>query len=174
VIGDIDDAGRWIRANWTRNGRAPRVGVTGGSYGGYATLIAMTMFSGTYDAGVAVVAISNLDTFLRNTAPYRRALRTSEYGDPDKDADALRKLSPVTYLDRVRAPLLLIQGVNDPRAPVGEAVQMHDALAQRGVPSTLILFADEGHGAAKRANQVLEIGHILRFFGEHLKVAPGG
>ena len=168
VITDIDDAGKWIRANWGRNGKAPRVGVMGGSYGGYSTLVAMTMFAGTYDAGAAVVGISNLETFLRNTAPYRRILRISEYGDPDKDAEVLRKLSPVTYLDRVKAPLLVIQGVNDPRVPAGEAIQVHDLLEKRGVASPLILFADEGHGASKRANQVLEIGHVIRFLGLHL------
>ncbi len=173
VITDIDDAGKWIRANWGRNGRAPRVGVTGGSYGGYSTLVAMTMFAGTYDAGAAVVGISNLETFLRNTAPYRRILRISEYGDPDKDAEALRKLSPVTYLDRVKAPLLVIQGVNDPRVPAGEAIQIHDLLEKRGVASPLILFADEGHGASKRGNIVLEIGHVIRFFEKHLTGKTG-
>ena len=124
-------------------------------------------------SGVARVAISNLETFLRNTAPYRRALRASEYGDPDRDAEALRRLSPVTYLDRVTAPILMIQGVNDPRAPAGEAVQMHDALVARGAPSTLILFADEGHGASRRGNQVQELGHALRFFATHLALSPG-
>jgi dipeptidyl aminopeptidase/acylaminoacyl peptidase len=172
VIGDIDDAGRWIRANWVRNGKAPRIGAMGGSYGGYATLVAMTMFAGTFDAGAAIVFMSNLDTFLRNTAPYRRALRVTEYGDPERDAEALRRLSPSSYLDRVQGPLLLIQGVNDPRTPVGEAVALHEALAKRGANSTLILFPDEGHGAGKRSNQVLEIGHILRFFDEHLGGVP--
>ena len=173
VITDIDDAGKWIRANWGRHGKAPRVGVTGGSYGGYSTLVAMTMFAGTYDAGAAVVGISNLETFLRNTAPYRRILRISEYGDPDKDAEALRRLSPVTYLDRVKAPLLVIQGVNDPRVPAGEAIQIHDLLEKRGVASPLILFPDEGHGASKRANVVLEIGHVIRFFEKHLMGMSG-
>lgn len=169
VIGDIDDAGKWIRANWGRNGKAPKIGVMGGSYGGYATLIAMTMFAGTYDAGASVVGMSNLETFLRNTAPYRRILRTTEYGDPDRDAEALKKLSPVTYLDRVNAPLLLIQGVNDPRVPAGEAIQIHDLLEKRGVNAPLILFADEGHGAAKRSNAALQIGHMLKFFETNLK-----
>jgi dipeptidyl aminopeptidase/acylaminoacyl peptidase len=132
------------------------------------------MFAGTYDAGAAEVGISNLETFLRNTAPYRRILRTTEYGDPDKDTEMLRKLSPVTYLDRVKAPLLVIQGVNDPRVPAGEAVQIHDLLEKRGVSSPLILFADEGHGASKRANQVLSIGHVIRFFEENLKGTQKG
>jgi dipeptidyl aminopeptidase/acylaminoacyl peptidase len=172
VISDIDDAGKWIRANWRRNGKAPRVGVEGGSYGGYSTLVAMTMFAGTYDAGAASVGISNLETFLRNTAPYRRILRISEYGDPDKDAEALRKLSPVTYLDRVKAPLLVVQGVNDPRVPAGEAIQLHEALEKRGVSSPLILFADAGHGTSKRADQVLWVGHVLEFLEQNLKAAP--
>lgn len=172
VITDIDDAGRFIRANWGRNGHAPKIGVMGGSYGGYATLVAMTMFAGTYDAGASIVGISNLETFLRNTAPYRRILRISEYGDPDRDADALRKLSPVTYLDRVKAPLLLIQGVNDPRVPAGEAIQIHDLLDRRGISAPLIIFADEGHGAAKRSNVALELGHVVKFFDENLKETP--
>ena len=79
------------------------------------------------------------------------------------------ELSPITYIDRVKAPLLLIQGVDDPRVPVGEAIQMHEALRGRGVPPELILFADEGHGAARRANRALEAGHVLRFFDRHLK-----
>jgi dipeptidyl aminopeptidase/acylaminoacyl peptidase len=129
----------------------------------------MTYFAGSYDAGVSVVGIGNLLTFLENTAPYRRALRTPEYGDPDKDRDALIKLSPMTYIDRVKAPLLIIQGVNDPRVPVGEALAMHDALASRGVDAGLILFADEGHGSAKRSNKALEVGHTIAFFEKHLK-----
>jgi dipeptidyl aminopeptidase/acylaminoacyl peptidase len=169
VITDIDDCGKWVRANWGRNGKAPKVGITGGSYGGYSTLVGMTMFAGTYDAGASVVGISNLVTFLQNTSPYRRILRITEYGDPAKDAEALRKLSPVTYIDRVKAPLLVIQGVNDPRVPAGEAVQIHDALEKRGVKSELILIPDEGHGSARRSNRAIQTGHVLRFFEEHLK-----
>ena len=111
VITDIEDAGKALRTRFTRNGKAPKVGIVGGSYGGYSALIGMTMFAGTYDAGVSIVGISNLQTFLQNTAPYRRKLRASEYGDPEKDAEALKKLSPVTYIDRVKSPLLMIQGL---------------------------------------------------------------
>ncbi|MEO8706379.1 MAG: prolyl oligopeptidase family serine peptidase [Kofleriaceae bacterium] len=82
VITDIEDYAKYIRANWGKAGKAPKIGVTGGSYGGYSTLMAMTYFAGAYDAGVSNVGISNLMTFLVNTAPYRRILRTSEYGDP--------------------------------------------------------------------------------------------
>jgi dipeptidyl aminopeptidase/acylaminoacyl peptidase len=128
----------------------------------------MTMFAGAYDAGAAIVAMSNLETFLKNTAPYRRLLRASEYGDPEKDAEALRQLSPMTYVDKVRAPLLLIQGVDDPRVPAGEALQIHENLTKRGVPVELILLEGEGHGSARRSSQVMEYGHTLRFLEQHL------
>ncbi len=169
VITDIDDCGKWIRAHWGRNGKPPKVGITGGSYGGYSTLVGMTMFAGTYDAGASVVGMSNLVTMLRNTSPYRRILRITEYGDPDKDAEALLKLSPITYIDRVKAPLLLIQGLNDPRVPAGEAVQMQEALEKRRISSQLILIPEEGHGSARRSNQVIQAGHVLRFLEENLK-----
>jgi len=129
----------------------------------------MTRFAGAYDAGVSVVGISNLVTFLQNTAPYRRILRTSEYGDPDKDRATLVKLSPVTYVDQAKAPLLLIQGVSDPRVPVGETLQIHDALAARKIPVELVLFADEGHGAQKRENRVQMFGQALLFLKKHLQ-----
>jgi dipeptidyl aminopeptidase/acylaminoacyl peptidase len=169
IITDIEDASRFIRKEWAANGVAPKVAIVGGSYGGYSALIGMTMFAGAYDAGVAIVGISNLVTFLQNTAPYRRALRVNEYGDPEKDHDALVKLSPVTYIDRVKAPLLIIQGANDPRVPAGEAIQVYQALAARQIPASLIIFPDEGHGSAKRANQVLELGAMLQFLEQHLR-----
>lgn len=172
VLPDIDDAGKALKARFTKNGKAPKVAITGGSYGGYSTLVGMTMFAGTYDAGVSIVGISNLLTFLQNTAPYRRALRASEYGDPEKDAEVLKKLSPTSYLEKVNAPLLMIQGVDDPRVPAGEAIQMQEALEARGVPSKLILIEGEGHGAARRGGQVIMIGNMLRFLEEQLRAKP--
>jgi dipeptidyl aminopeptidase/acylaminoacyl peptidase len=168
VITDIGDCAKYIRTAWAKNGTAPRLGVTGGSYGGYATLMAMTYFAGAYDAGVEEVGISNLGTFLTNTAPYRRILRISEYGDPVRDKDALAKLSPISYVDRIKAPLLLIQGVNDPRVPVGEALQIYGELEKRNLERGLILFPDEGHGPSKRGNIVAAIGHTIAFFQKHL------
>jgi dipeptidyl aminopeptidase/acylaminoacyl peptidase len=169
VITDIEDCAKYIRSAWAVNGVAPKIGVMGGSYGGYATLMAMTYFAGAYDAGVQEVGISNLSTFLLNTAPYRRILRASEYGDPVKDKDALVQLSPITHVGKLEAPLLSIQGVNDPRVPVGEALQIYREAERRQVPGGLILFPDEGHGAAKRGNQVLAMGHTLAFFEKYLR-----
>ena len=172
IITDIEDAAKWARSHFAVGGKEPRVGIFGGSYGGYSVLMGMTMFAGAYDAGVDVVGISDLRTFLRNTAPYRRILRISEYGDPDRDADALARLSPMTYVDRARAPLLIMQGASDPRVPAGEAVQIHDALERRGVACSLMIFPDEGHGAQKRENRVLMLGGAIAFFEKQLGQGP--
>jgi dipeptidyl aminopeptidase/acylaminoacyl peptidase len=168
IITDIEDAATWARTAFAAGGKAPKVGVYGGSYGGYSVLMAMTMFAGAYDAGVDVVGISDLRTFLRNTAPYRRLLRISEYGDPERDAEALSKLSPMTYVDRVKSPLLILQGASDPRVPAGEAIQIHDAIERRGVACDLMIFPDEGHGAQKRENRVLMLGNAIGFLREKL------
>lgn len=102
VITDIEDASTWIKKNWAHNGVQPKVGVMGWSYGGYSTQMAMTRFAGAYNAGVALVGMSDLVSFLNNTAPYRRILRITEYGDPEKDKEALIKLSPITYVNQVK------------------------------------------------------------------------
>jgi dipeptidyl aminopeptidase/acylaminoacyl peptidase len=169
VITDIEDCAKHLKGIFSsKYGNPPKIGVMGWSYGGYSTLYAMTRFAGAYDAGVALVGMSNLVSFLKNTAPYRRTLRISEYGDPEKDFDALQKLSPVTYLDQLKSPLMIVQGVSDPRVPVGEAVQMNSLLTAKNIPTKLILFSDEGHGAIKKDNKVLELGHTLKFFKENL------
>jgi len=169
---DIEDAATWARKAFAAGGKTPKVGVSGGSYGGYATLVAMTKFAGAYDAGSSVVGIGNLLTFLQNTAPYRRILRASEYGDPEKDKDVLLELSATTYIGRLKAPLQIQQGATDPRVPVGEAIQMYEAAKKTGAPTELLIYADEGHGAGKRENQVLMLGHTIRFLKEHLKEGP--
>jgi len=169
VVSDIEDFAVHAKKNWAFDGVTPKVGIMGWSYGGYSALMGMTRFSGSYDSGVALVGISNLLTFLNNTAPYRRKLRATEYGDPEKDKEALIKLSPVTYVDQVKAPLMIIQGATDPRVPVGESVQIHKILQSKNIKSQLIVFPDEGHGAQKKENRVLEWGHTLNFFVQTLK-----
>ena len=170
VITDIEDASVWIKNNWkNKNNESPKLGVMGWSYGGYSTLIAMTKFAGRYEAGVALVGMSNLVTFMQNTAPYRRILRASEYGNPDTDKEFMLRLSPITYIDQVKSPLMIVQGANDPRVPAGEAIQMQETLTKKNIKSQLIIFADEGHGSSKKENQVLEIGHTIEFFKTNLK-----
>jgi dipeptidyl aminopeptidase/acylaminoacyl peptidase len=105
-------------------------------------------------AGVSVVGISSLKTFLENTAVWRRAFREREYGSLDTDADFLVEASPLTHVDAIRAPLFLIHGENDPRVPVGEARQIHELLRAKGIRTELLVYGDEGHGLAKLKNRL--------------------
>jgi dipeptidyl aminopeptidase/acylaminoacyl peptidase len=169
VITDIRDCAEFIKKNWAKNGVVPKIGITGGSYGGYSTLVGASMFADSYDAGLAIVGMSSLITFIENTAPYRRALRMNEYGDPAKDRETMLKLSPVSYIDQVTKPLMIAHGATDPRVPVGEAVQFYETIQKKNKNSKLVIFPDEGHGVAKRANIVLLNTYALDFFEQHLK-----
>jgi len=129
-----------------------RIAATGGSYGGFMVLALLTEYPDAFAAGVDVVGIANFETFLANTAGYRRAHRASEYGSLD-DRALLRSISPIHKVDRIRAPLLIGHGEHDPRVPVSEARQIEAALKARGSPVEAVYFADEGHGFAKKDNR---------------------
>ena len=113
-----------------------RVAVYGGSYGGYMVLASSVHYSDRLKAAVDVVGISNFVTFLENTQDYRRDLRRAEYGD-EREPEMrkhLHSISPLTHVDRIRVPMLVVQGQNDPRVPVTEAIQVVDALRAQGQP----------------------------------------
>jgi dipeptidyl aminopeptidase/acylaminoacyl peptidase len=151
-----------------RGVNAARVAVIGGSYGGYMTLAALAFYPDLWAAGIATVGISSLVTFLENTSPYRRRIREVEYGFLDTDRDFLIEASPMTHVDSIRAPLMLVHGANDPRVPVGEARQLHASLVARGVESELLIYDDEGHGLAKRANRLDAAPRMLAFLRRNL------
>lgn len=169
---DLKNIAHWARKKFKRGGTEPKIGIMGGSYGGYATLMMMSKYSGTFDAGFSYVGMTNLLTFLQNTAPHRRKLRAAEYGYPDKDAELLKQLSPTTYLEKISSPLLLAHGANDIRVPAGESVQLQKILEkQKPGLSELILYPDEGHGISKRGNRVHMLAYLIDFFNRHLKAS---
>ena len=132
-----------------------RVAVYGGSYGGYMALASAVHYSDRLKAGVDVVGISNFVTFLENTEEYRRELRRREYGD-ERDPDMrafLERISPLNNVDRIKLPLMVVQGQNDPRVPVTESEQIVAALRQRGQPVWYIKALNEGHGYDRKENQ---------------------
>jgi dipeptidyl aminopeptidase/acylaminoacyl peptidase len=145
-----------------------RVGVIGASYGGYMSLAALAFSPELWATGIAIVGISSLLTFLENTSPYRRRFREVEYGFLDTDRDFLIAASPITRVDDMRAPLMLVHGANDPRVPVGEARQLHALLQARGVECELLIYDDEGHGLAKRANRLDAYPRMFDFLRRHL------
>ncbi|MEO6501710.1 MAG: S9 family peptidase [Jatrophihabitantaceae bacterium] len=145
-----------------------RVALYGGSYGGYMVLAGLAFHPGLWAAGVDIVGISSLVTFLQNTSAYRRAYREREYGRLDEDRTVLEAASPLPIIDRVRAPLLVIHGANDPRVPLSEAEQVVAAVRANGVECQLLVYPDEGHGLAKRANQLDAYPRVLDFLARQL------
>ena len=151
---------------------AERTVLYGGSYGGYMVLACLAFEPERWAGGVAVVPISSFVTFLRNTSEYRRAFREREYGSLERDLEFLVDASPITHVDRIRAPLFLIHGANDPRVPLGEAEQIHRALAERGVRSELLVYDDEGHGLQKLPNRLDAYPRVVAFIDEILGREP--
>lgn len=131
-----------------------RAALMGGSYGGYMTLAGLAFQPDLWAAGVDVVGMSNLVTFLENTSSWRRKFREREYGSLERDREFLLSASPITRIDDMRAPLLIIHGTNDPRVPLGEAEQIHAALKAKGVETELLVYPDEGHGLQKLKNRL--------------------
>ncbi len=170
AVRDLAECAKWLVSSGVA---APgRVAVMGQSYGGYMTLAGMAFHPDLWAAGVDIVGISSFKTFLANTAAYRRDLRAAEYGDPREDSAALDKASPLLSADRIRAPLLIIQGENDPRVPRSESEQIAAAVRARGIEVEYLLFPDEGHGLVKLANQLKGYGAAAAFLERHLLSAP--
>ncbi|MHA1772485.1 MAG: prolyl oligopeptidase family serine peptidase [Candidatus Thorarchaeota archaeon] len=140
-----------------------RLVIYGGSYGGFAVLSAITEHPNLWRAAVDIVGISNFVTFLQNTAPWRRTLRESEYGSLAQDMDTLKKISPIHKVDRIVAPLFIIQGDNDERVPLSESLQIYEKMRERGVPVKMLRFPDEGHGLAKLKNRVKTYSEVLEW-----------
>jgi len=147
-----------------------RVGVIGGSYGGYMTLACLIHYPDRIRSGCDIVGISNFLTFLANTAGYRRDLRRVEYGD-ERDpamAEFLQRISPTTHAGKIKQPLFVVQGKNDPRVPLSEAEQMVKAVRGNGTPVWYLMATDEGHGFAKKKNADFQFLSTLLFFQAHL------
>ena len=167
-VKDIGALLDWIAQDPGLN--ADRVGVSGGSYGGYMVLACLMHYSDRIRAGVDVVGISNFVTFLENTKAYRRDLRRVEYGDErdPKMRAHLEAISPTTNVDKIQSALFVAHGANDPRVPVGEARQIVHAVRSAGHDVWSMVAHDEGHGFRKRHNRDLYAQLTLLFFEKHL------
>lgn len=134
---------------------AKRTAISGGSYGGYMVLASMVHFSDRLTCGIDAVGISNFVTFLENTSEYRQDLRRVEYGDERSPAmrEFLLNISPLTNAHKITKPLLVLQGLNDPRVPVSEAEQIVRAVRKNDVDVWYLLAEDEGHGFSKKTNR---------------------
>jgi len=165
AVKDLAEAARFLREDGRVDGE--RLSLLGGSYGGFMVLAGLAFFPDLWAAGVDICGIANFRTFLENTGPYRRDWRAVEYGDPVEDGEFLDEISPVLHADRIRSPLLVIQGENDPRVPKEEAEQILAAVGRHGGIAEYLPFPDEGHGIVKLPNRVRAYEAVVRFLMEH-------
>lgn len=149
---------------------ATRVMTMGGSYGGYMALACATFYSDRIRCSNDIVGISNFNTFLKNTESYRRDLRRVEYGDEQdaKMAAFLEKISPLNNVDKIKIPMFIVQGGNDPRVPRTEATQMVEALKKNNIPVWYLEAKDEGHGFRKKNNADYQFYSTILFVKKYL------
>ncbi len=147
-----------------------RIMIMGGSYGGYMTLATAFHYADRIKCSVDIVGISNFNTFLKNTEEYRRDLRRVEYGDEriPEMAAFFEKMAPLNNIDKIKKPMFIIQGTNDPRVPVTEATQMRDKLKANGNVVWYLEAKDEGHGFRKKANVDFQRMAVIRYMQEYL------
>lgn len=148
-----------------------RVGIMGGSYGGFMVAAALTLEPDAFACGVNLFGVTNWLRTLRNIPPWWEAYRKALYremGDPETDAERLARISPVLHADRIKKPLLVVQGVNDPRVPRVESDDLVAAVRKNGVPVEYVLFADEGHGFTKTKNRVTALKATIEFLNKRL------
>ena len=172
AVKDIGALLVWIGAQKELD--AKNVFVAGGSYGGYMSLAAMVNFGDRLRGGIDVVGISNFVTFLESTSAYRRALRREEYGDErlPKMRAYLQRISPLTNAVRISKPLLVVQGLNDPRVPASESQQMVAKIRSRGGEVWYLAAKDEGHGFKKKTNRDFYQKTIVTFLEKQLAAKP--
>ena len=165
-VEDLAYGARWAASSGLAHPR--RIGVMGGSYGGFMVLAALTEQPDLWAAGVDIVGIANFVTFLQNTGPWRRHLREAEYGSLELHVDLLERISPIHKADRIVAPLFVVHGANDPRVPIGETEQIVNRLRSLGRPVEYLRYENEGHGLAKLENKLDAYPKIAAFLDRHL------
>ena len=165
-VRDLRDIARSVLGPSPR--AAERTAVVGGSYGGFMVLSAITTYPELWGAAVEYFGISNFVTFLERTSVWRRPQREAEYGSLERDREFLESISPIHHLDRVRAPLLVVHGRNDPRVPFSEAEQIVAEIQRRGGVVDFLSFSNEGHGFARRENQLTSLVRTAEFLAAHL------
>jgi dipeptidyl aminopeptidase/acylaminoacyl peptidase len=166
---DITDGVKWLVAEGIADPK--RVGIYGGSFGGYATLAGLAFTPDLYACGVDYVGVANLFTLIKTIPPYWEPLRQMMYemmGDPEKDKELYEKVSPIFHADNIKAPVLVAQGANDPRVNKAESDQIVEALKARGIEVEYMVKDNEGHGFQNEENRFDFYRAMERFLGRHL------
>ncbi|MFC4160950.1 S9 family peptidase [Chitinimonas lacunae] len=166
---DVSDGVKWLVDQGIADPK--KVCIYGASYGGYATLAGVTFTPDLYSCAVDYVGVSNLFTFLQTIPPYWKPMLDKMYemvGHPEKDKELLKKTSPVFHVDKIKTPLLVLQGARDPRVVKAESDQVVEALKKRGVAVEYLVKDNEGHGFSNEENRFEAYETMERFFKKHL------
>lgn len=166
---DITDGVQWMIDSGTADPK--RIGIFGGSYGGYVVLAGLAFTPDLYSCGVDYVGVSNIFTLLETIPPYwelGRKMLYEQIGDPETEQDLLRAASPVFHADKIKAPLLVAQGANDPRVKKAESDQIVEALRKRGIDVEYMVKENEGHGFQNEENRFDLYRAMESFFAKHL------
>jgi dipeptidyl aminopeptidase/acylaminoacyl peptidase len=170
ALKDIETTGKWVAAQpWADK---DRIVIYGGSYGGYTTLVGVTRYPHVWRAGVDIFGVANWVTFMQTTSGYIREIFKDEIGDPDRDRALLEELSPIRDVARIRSPLFVYAGANDPRVPRSESDLIVNALRTRGVPVEYMVAEDEGHSLARKKTQIEFLARCARFLEQALQRRP--
>jgi dipeptidyl aminopeptidase/acylaminoacyl peptidase len=173
--GDLEDviaAAEWMKKTGFIDPK--KIAVVGGSYGGYLAMMAVTKAPDLWAAGVPIVPFVNWFTELENEDALLRQYDIATMGDPQKDKARLQERSPINFVDRIKAPLLLLAGGNDPRCPHTEAEQVAAAVKKRGGVAELKIYENEGHGFAKVENQIDAWTRVAEFLKKYVPPAKCG
>jgi dipeptidyl aminopeptidase/acylaminoacyl peptidase len=165
-VKDVEYAVKWLRER--DDVISDKIVVYGRSYGGFMTLASLVFYPDLWAAGVSMVGIANFVSFLERTGPWRRKHRESEYGELENDREMLEHISPLTHIDNIAAPLMVVHGRHDPRVPLYEAEQVVQAVRARGQDVLFHVFEDEGHAISKRPNQIEAFALMGDFLRTHL------
>jgi dipeptidyl aminopeptidase/acylaminoacyl peptidase len=167
---DITDGVQWLVQQGIADPK--RVAIYGGSYGGYATLAGVAFTPDLYAAAVDYVGVSNMFTFMKTIPPYWKPFLDQMHemvGDPVKDKDLLTAVSPALHTDRIKTPLFVAQGANDPRVNKAESEQIVESLRKRGVPVEYMVKDNEGHGFHNEENRFDFYTAMEGFLAKHLR-----
>ena len=165
---------KWMQSQEYIDGK--KIGIIGGSYGGYMTMAAMTFTPDEFEVGVNIFGVTNWLRTLKSIPPYWESFREALYkelGDPySSDSTRLYEISPLFHAENVKKPVMVLQGSNDPRVLQVESDEIVAAIEKNNVPVNYIVFPDEGHGFVKKENEIRGYGAILEFLDKYLKSGP--
>jgi dipeptidyl aminopeptidase/acylaminoacyl peptidase len=165
-IKDLTSLAEWLKAEG--NADPNKIAIMGRSYGGFAVLAAITHYPDIWSAAIDIVGISSFRTFLEKTSPWRRKVREAEYGSIENDGDFFDEIDPIHHVDKIKCPLMVLHGANDPRVPIEETEQIVDELKTRNHPVTYIRFEDEGHFFVKLKNNITAYTGVAKFLDDYI------